>query len=114
MGQTVKIIGQRGGQLLLTDSALFKDQFLHCSQAVTEVGNTHLQTRYPVILRAALLNAFRPLNAVVYQRGAQNIVHVLFQHGIDDILNFDGFTRVVADLCIPGVHHFVEIVEVTG
>lgn len=29
MGQPVKVIGQRGGKLLLTDNALFEDQFFH-------------------------------------------------------------------------------------
>ncbi len=37
---------------------------------------------------------------------------VLFQHGVDHILNFDRFARVVANLGIPGGHHFVKIVKV--
>jgi hypothetical protein len=45
-----------------------------------------------------LLDAFRPFDAVIDQRRAENIVDVLFQHGVDHVLNLDGFTGVVADL----------------
>ena len=44
MGQTVKIIGQRSGQLLLTTAPRSKTSFFTAA-AVAEVGNTHLQTR---------------------------------------------------------------------
>ncbi len=40
---------------------------------------------------------------------------ILFQHGVHDILNLDGFTGVLlADLGILCRHHLVEIAEVTG
>ena len=37
---------------------------------------------------------------------------VLFQHGIDNVLNLDGFTGVVADLSIPVFQHLVEVSEI--
>ena len=89
MSQAFEVIRQCGSQLLLTNRALFKHQFLHCRQAVAEVGNANLQARNPVIFRAALLDTFRSLNTVIHQRRAENIVHVLLQHGVNDILNFD-------------------------
>ena len=114
VGQPVEVICQRRRQLLLTDSALLKDQLLHRRQAVAEVGDTHLQAGDPVIFRAALLNAFRAFDAVVHQRRAENVVDVLFQHGINHVLDLDGFAGVVADLAVPRCHHLLEIVEVTG
>ncbi|MEF0114123.1 hypothetical protein PXZ57_18205, partial [Salmonella enterica subsp. enterica serovar Typhimurium] len=39
---------QRGGKLLLTDNALFEDQFFHSGEAVAQVGDTDLETGYPV------------------------------------------------------------------
>ena len=89
VSQTVEVIRQCGSQLLLTNRALFKYQFLHCRQAVAEVSNADLQARNPVIFRAALLDTFRSLNTVIHQRRAENIVYVLFQHGVDDIFDFD-------------------------
>ena len=89
MSQAIEVIRQCGSQLLLTNRTLFKHQFLHCRQAVAEVGNANLQARNPVIFRAALLDTFRSLNTVIHQRRAENIVHVLFQHGVDDIFDFD-------------------------
>ena len=89
VSQAVEVIRQCGSQLLLTNRALFKYQFLHCRQAVAEVSNADLQARNPVIFRAALLDTFRSLNSVIYQRRAENIVYVLFQHGVDDIFDFD-------------------------
>lgn len=58
VSQTVEVIRQCGSQLLLTNRALFKYQFLHCRQAVAEVSNADLQARNPVIFRAALLDTF--------------------------------------------------------
>ncbi len=43
--QAVEVIRQCGSQLLLTNRALFKHQFLHCRQAVAEVSNADLQAR---------------------------------------------------------------------
>ncbi len=68
MGQPVKVIGQRGGKLLLTDNALFEDQFFHGGEAVAQVGDTDLKTGYPVIFSAALLDTLRAFNTVIYQR----------------------------------------------
>ena len=114
VGQPLEVIRQRRRQLLLTDNALVKHQLLHRGQAVTEVGDPHLKAGNPVILRAALLNAFRAFDAVVHQRRAENIVDVLFQHGVHHVLDFNRFAGVVADLVIPRRHHFVEIAEITG
>ena len=112
VGQTVEIFRQRLRQLLLADGALIEDQFFHRREAVAEVGDTHLQAGNPVILRAALLNAFRPFDAVIDQRRAENIVDVLFQHGIDHVLNLDGFTGVVTNLAVPVGQHLIEVSEV--
>ena len=112
MGQTVEIFRQRLRQFLLADGALIEDQFFHRRQAVAEVGDTHLQAGNPVIFRAALLDAFRPFDTVIHQRRTENIVDVFLQHGIDHILNLNGFTGVVADLVIPVCQHLVEISEV--
>jgi len=65
VGQAGKIFRQRFRQLLLADDALIEDQFFHRRQAVAEVGNPDLQTRNPVILRAALLDTLRPFDAVI-------------------------------------------------
>ena len=112
MGQAFKVFRQRFRQLLLTDCPLLKHQLLHGDQAVAEVGDPDLQSGYPIVFGAALFNALRPLDAVIHQRRAQNVMDVLFQHGIDDVLNLDRFTRVVANLGIPVFQHLLEAGEV--
>ena len=112
MGQAFEVFSQRLCQLLLTNNALIEHQLLHRRQAVAEVSDADLQTGYPVILRAALLDALRALDAVIDQRRAENIVHVLFQHGVDHVLNLDRFARVVADLRIPVGQNLFKVVEV--
>lgn len=38
MGQPVKVIGQRGGKLLLTDNALFEDQFFTAARLLPRLA----------------------------------------------------------------------------
>ncbi|CQR05924.1 Uncharacterised protein [Yersinia enterocolitica] len=98
--------------MLLGDKLLFKYQFSHRRQAVTQVGNSDLQTRNPVIARPALLDAFATLNAIIHQRRTDNIVGVLFQYRIHYALYLDRFAGVVTNLRIPLRHHLREIAKV--
>ncbi len=65
-----------------------KYQFLHCRQAVAEVGNANLQARNPVIFRAALLILFcwpdshPPAPSREYRARSSSM-------GVDDIFDFD-------------------------
>ncbi|VFS91928.1 Uncharacterised protein [Kluyvera cryocrescens] len=113
MSQAVVIFCQRFCQRLLANHALIEDQFFHGCQAVAEVGNPHLQARHPVVLRAALLDAFCSFDAVIHQRGTQNIVHVLFEHGVDHVFNLNRLPGVVTNLAIPISQHLFEVGKVT-
>ena len=87
--QPGEVVGQRRRQPLLADRPLLEHQFAHRRQAVAEVGDADLQAGNPVVLGAALLDAFAAFDAVIHQRGTENIVGVLLQHAVHHAFDLD-------------------------
>lgn len=80
--QPGEVFGQRRRQLLLADRPLVEHKFAHCREAVAQVGDADLQTGHPIVFGAALFDASAAFNAVIHQRGAEDIVGVLLQHAV--------------------------------
>ncbi len=89
MSQAIEVIRQCGSQLLLTNRPVSNTSFFTAARLLPRLAMPTCRPETQSYFAPALFDTFTLAQYSHTTSAEQNIVHVLFQHGVDDIFDFD-------------------------